>query len=228
MAASQSRRARAPLQVVLSGQPEAPACITRDIGEGGLFLFTERRWPLGSPVMLSIRHGSNVIPVIGRVERHEASGVAFSFVQPSNRVRGAIRGLLSRLFDTGYPGDDQRRRPRRAQGQPVAWTHAMRQSAGVLRDISADGARVAADERPPVGAQLTLYLPAGDEQPVPGALGSMARVVRHTADGFAVSIEAPSEAFLAAAGRLQPSRGSLTVEPGGGPPAQESRPKRRK
>jgi hypothetical protein len=159
-------------RITLPDGAEMP-CATIEVSAGGVAVETPERIPLGERVVCHVEQ-------IGRVEAeivgHHAAGATLAFVTDR-----ASRGLVLRAVDwieRRLEGDvrDVRRHPRH-----VAPPHrlTLRLSDGAkaearLLDVSISGAAVETDERPAIGSTVWIG-------PMRG------RVVRHLADGFAVT-----------------------------------------
>ncbi len=179
--------------------PEAAPYRARDLGLGGLFLLTERRWPVGMTRSLRVEHGSTSLSLSGRVVRVTRDGVAFAFIGLDEEERSAIRRLLVDLVYGGARLDEQRAAPRFATTSPVLWSWGSVQVRTTLADLSPTGATLKAAEPPPVDTEIYVQLPLLELRAgvpvVEEVQGSKARVVRHLRDGFAVRFHRPSEAF---------------------------------
>ncbi len=186
MSTREFTRALAPVTVVDPEEPEAESMYARDIGLGGLFLYTEKRWPQGSEVELVIEYGTKSIPVAVRVLRFEDDGVAFAFDKPISKVRQEIRGLLAYLFATGAESDERRGRRRRDVANDVLWMADGKEYRGHLEDISLESARIAAQEKPTLETIISVFLPVRAGKRIDDLRGSSARVVRHSDTSFAV------------------------------------------
>lgn len=186
MSDRQQPRALAPIEVVEQGVSAKEPMYARDIGLGGMFLLTARRWPRGSDVDLVIQYQSRSIPVQARVLRCDEDGVAFAFDKPSTKVRQSIRGILAFLFATGSPADERRGRRRRHVSSHVIWMEAGVERRGSLEDISLESARIVSDYEPTAGTMIYLFLPVQGDGTVEDMRGSEARVIRGTEVGFAV------------------------------------------
>lgn len=195
MSTREFTRAVAPVTVIDPARPDAEPMQARDLGLGGLFLYTEERWPPGTEVPLEISYGTRRIPIEVVVLRHEEEGVAFAFESPGAKLRGEIRGLLAYLFATGAPSDERRSRRRREVSHDVVWMDQGREHRGRLKDISLENARIIASDKPAIDARISVFLPVRSGKGIDDLRGSSARVVRHSEKGFAVRFLDASVAF---------------------------------
>jgi hypothetical protein len=73
----------------------------RDISSTGLYLLTEKYWPLGTMVMLTLQRTDEVdenskhsITVQLRVTRWETDGIGLVFVQPEAQQQSTLMAIL--------------------------------------------------------------------------------------------------------------------------------------
>jgi hypothetical protein len=200
-------RAIAPIMVQDKEKPDSPPRSARDISTGGLFLVTEQRWEPGMQLQLLICHEKASLEVEARVIRNTKGGVALSFINLHDEAKSKIELFISALLMSGAELDEQRMGPRMKPPFAISLTTKGGKPNGNLMDLSLTGARVASLDPPPIGEEVTLYLPSdwdtwtGDSiQSVNSCTG---RVVRHTQDGYAIVFESPSVAFRKAISNLR-------------------------
>jgi hypothetical protein len=180
------RRRDERIYVRLIGRIAAPdgedlPCATITVSAGGLAIETPERIPLGERVVCHFEQ-------IGRVEAeivgHHEEGVAVAFVADRD-TRGDLVRKVDWIERREY-GEvvDARRHPRHVPPPNVLTVRLQDGDTEQVRliDVSVSGAAVEAERRPPIGATVWIG-------PMRG------RVVRHIAEGFAVTFMSPPPAL---------------------------------
>lgn len=167
------QRVRVPLlgRYMLADHREYP-CQTLDISPGGTMMVAPVRGAIGERVVAYLEH-------IGRIEgvvtRHFGSGFAMSIVA-TIRKRDKIASQLTWLAnreDLGLPEDRRHERVVPVNAASVLRFESGRELQVRLIDVSLSGAALALDQRPAIGASVTLG-------------STPAKVVRHFGGGIAV------------------------------------------
>ncbi|MEM6732970.1 MAG: PilZ domain-containing protein [Myxococcota bacterium] len=178
--------------------------VTKNISEGGFFLITKRRYPIGEHVELRFKYGDLELGVTGRVTHLQADGAGFAFVDASDRLRDLVRELIDEILVQTSMDDDTN--PRYALRQKVSWSRGdSERLQAVIRDLSGSGAYLDSDVSVSVGETIILYLPgyvATDEERASEVRGTEANVVHESEGGFGVRFLNPSAEFRMAAERL--------------------------
>src|SRR5262245_10843920 len=91
-------RVAARIPVIEMDDTGAAPYFTKNLSLGGLFLLTERRWPVGSTVRLTIKNGDKRLPISARVTHIQIDGVGFSFAAPPADATAALRGMIDEIL----------------------------------------------------------------------------------------------------------------------------------
>lgn len=198
-------RVAARLPVVDAIEGEKRACYTKNLSLGGLFLLTDKRWPIGSTVSLSVNHEDARFDVDARVTHLQADGVGFSFVDASTTLREMLRQVIDKTISR--PSDESDESVNRVAIQSrVVWAQDEQRYEADLRNIGQEGAFLETVVPPQLEGTVFVYLPAfgpAVTDNVPQELrGCMATVSRRDADGFAVRFVNPSAEFRMAVAEL--------------------------
>jgi hypothetical protein len=192
-------RALAAITVVDVSDAAAPAYQARDIGIGGLFLYTAKRWPIGITRRLALAHGAVRLEIDARVVRSSEQGAAMQFVDPSAAFLSTLRALLVNLVYEGVNLAEHRDAHRFRTTSPVLWSLGSAQYRTTLQDLSSTGATIVAQRPPAVGAEIYVQLPVVELRAgvpvVEEVHGCRATVVRHTDAGFAVRFKGTTDGF---------------------------------
>ncbi len=181
-APAEDRRRHPRLPVALLGRYRLATlqdypCLSVDVSLGGVALLAPVKGPVGDRVVL---HLEQIGTLEGRIVRHTMTGFALE-LRLSARRRERLKAQLAWLENRHSLGLPERRRHRRIVPLHTAvMVHFEdgRRLATRLVDVSRSGAAILLDEKPPVGASLTLGATAG-------------RVVRHFEDGVGVEFAVP-------------------------------------
>jgi len=173
----QNRRRHARVKVslfgryMLSDRRELP-CQTIDASAGGLSLAAPMRGDIGQRVVVYLEHLGRLE---GQIVRHIDAGFALQLqISPGKRemIADKLTWLANRR-ELGLPEDRRHDRIEPVHKRVQVTVADGTLHAGLLIDVSQSGACLRCALQPDVGAGVTLGL-------------TRARVVRHTADGFAV------------------------------------------
>lgn len=187
------------LKVALRDEPEAPRAYTKNLSAGGLFLLTERRWPPGTRLQLTLEHPGFEIEAIGEVTAHtQVDGVGVRFVVDSEQRQAALCAMLDFLLSSSVAYDGQGG----LDGGSVIWRRDMLEHEGQVTDIFAGGAFIESNPIPQAGESVYVLLPSLNESGVREIVGSAATVSLATSDGFSVAFVKPSSEFDSAVQRL--------------------------
>lgn len=208
MANNRQPRIDTRLPVVETAQ-EGATYYTKNLSMGGLFLVTEKRWPVGSEIGLTITFGRARLPLTARVTHLQRDGVGMCFVEPSDSVREALRQLIA----SQIPSNDNSAFAAlksavglRGKQTVLSWTDGKIRHEAVVRELTMQGGFFDGPERPAVGSTIMVYVPSTlevDRDEVQHELrGSSADVLSHTDSGFQARWAVPSAEFRMALDRL--------------------------
>ena len=192
-------RVNASIPVVEDGSGET--AMTKNISVGGLYLVTEKRWPLGTTVELTIRYNGLNLKISSLVQHLGADGVGFRFQEPSLVVREGVKAILNdtvaRLTREGKSAEGLRADLSRR----VVWSTDGVRHEGVLRNLSATGAFLETPETVAPSSDVYLYLPnfattRRGERFTEELRGCIARIAHSDATGVGLEFKNPSEHFL--------------------------------
>jgi uncharacterized protein (TIGR02266 family) len=161
-------------------QGTTSAGVVLDVSEGGLFLATDQRLPIGTEVELefSLPDGPP-ISVRGEVRWHRAhaeaarNGMGLRFLQPApadrRRIAAYVEGERLRLGDQlvlqPVGGEDRRAHRRIPIETEVSFGSETTFYTGFTRDLGSGGLFVAADPPLPIGTGVDLRFSLPDEGP---------------------------------------------------------------
>ncbi|MEE8408058.1 MAG: PilZ domain-containing protein [Myxococcota bacterium] len=183
---------------VEDGEPQP----LRNMSLGGIFLCTRQRWPVGSEVTVSIDDGKHSLTTRCRVTHLHSDGVGFSFVNADDGLLLGVENMIDRLLSAGASQDGRRRCERELAAAAIVVKNASGFATAQLQDISQGGARVRSSERPELGSEIYVYLPAytyAQGSAYPSELrGCAAKVVHFRHKSFGIEFQSPSAEFLMA------------------------------
>jgi hypothetical protein len=187
-------------------------CLSLTLSTTGMSVSTQKRWPIGTPVEVEIVHESVRMKSAARVANHTKSGVGLQFVDMSQEFELKLAALLAKYVPAqqgrvNVAADRQEGvvEWEAPEGEEVkrSWWKAKRTKTRLI-DLSLDGAAIVGKKPPEVGAQILVTLHPPKSHDLPDAeVQSLAKVVRHTARGFAVQFVTPSQAFRRAVSEIR-------------------------
>lgn len=205
---SERRQARitAALGIIVEHGDSSTPAMTRNLSSGGLFFPTRTPPPVGSPVVVTLLHGSIRLKTRARVVNVTGDGAGIEFREVSEAFERGIKLLLRELSHGDGPDPNEAAAP---HGRTLSWSYApkgfsiknlwrLRQRKVPVSNVSADGAVLHVARRPPVGELLLVYVGSGKSR-----AHCRAVVARHTKLGFAVRFLAPRREFQQAITKLR-------------------------
>ncbi len=137
---------------------------TKNLSMGGLFLMSDKRWPVGSEVALALTYGPTRLEFVGRVTHLQRDGVGLCFIEPSDQVREALRKLIAAQIPQNKGGlaSALKNAVGFGGGPRIAWSDGESRFESPARDVSTRGAFFEFDALPAVGSTIIVYLAGHD------------------------------------------------------------------
>jgi len=194
------------LKVLLQdpGEEQPVSCMTKNLSLGGVFVLTERRWPVDTTMSVRLVRGPLEAESSARVSHVGHDGVGLMFVDAQQAFRFVVAESIADLVSVGAEVDEHRTEVRFHTDLAVTWRQGEVEHVGRLRDVGLEGAFVCGPNAPAPGTSCYLYLSAVSGADVPSGeiCGCAGMVMHRETDGFGVHFEKPSDEFRAAVGQL--------------------------
>ncbi|MEZ0312603.1 MAG: PilZ domain-containing protein [Myxococcota bacterium] len=183
---------------------------TKNLSMGGLFLLSEKRWPVGSELNLTIAFGRARLPINARVTHLQRDGVGMCFMEPSDAVREALRLLIASQIPVNEPSRAGAiARAVGLGGGPsvvIAWSDGKLRHEATVRRLTMHGGFFETPDRPDIGSNIMVYVPSSfeneDAEIEHELRGCSAEVTAHSEEGFDARFTVPSAEFRMALERL--------------------------
>ena len=171
---------------------------TKNLHSLGLFLLTDKRWPIGTTLSLRFSHVMLTLEVNATVIRHQSDGVGLRFVSSPESYQDGMSNIINSLLADGSWLDERRKTLRTQVCGQTVFEYRGSEIAARLIDLSREGAFIESPFKPPMGAAVCFYLPRkqdGQGEESPGVVGCEARVAHQKGSGFGLQFERPSSEF---------------------------------
>ena len=190
----------------VSARVDAEAsCSVKNVSHGGAFLLTGVRYPIDTLVELKLTCEERRMHCTSRIAHLQREGMGLEFLRPPQPFRGMLTAMIDELL-AGGARFERRREHRVPVSETIVWEWKNERAESPLSDISIGGAMIGSQNGPPTGSTvrvfLRAYVPTGGTQAQRGFCDCAAEVLRHGAEGFAVSFKRPPAAFNMAVAQL--------------------------
>lgn len=193
------------LKVAEAAHPER-SWLTRNLSMGGMFMLSDRRWPMGSLVDLVLEYKGAQIPTPARVTHLQPDGVGVRFVQPTVEFEDEITRVIDDLVTGGRPLDQNHSFDAALGPTHIVWRAGNLEHAGEVTAATNEKIRCRTGEAVPAGTPLFVLLPTKPVSPELAytfeIVGAPATVTRTWPDGFDATFGRPSAEFRVVLDRL--------------------------
>ena len=171
---------------------------SKNLHAEGLFLLTDKRWPIGSTMSLRFFHALLSLEVNATVVHHQSDGVGLRYISPPESFQDGMSNIINSLLADGDWLDERRNSLRtQVRGQTV-YEYKGNEISAQLVDLSREGAFIASPFKPPLGAAVCFFLPrkgsSRADEPA-SVVGCEARVAHQKDFGFGLQFQRPSPEF---------------------------------
>ncbi len=171
---------------------------SKNLHANGLFLLTDKRWPLGTTLSLRFFHVLLSLEVNATVVHHQADGVGLRYVSPPESFQDGMSNIINSLLADGAWFDERRRSLRTQVSGQAVYEYKGSEISAQLIDLSREGAFLESPFKPPVGDAVCFYLPRrieSQEGESTAVVGCTARVAHQKESGFGLQFQSPSAEF---------------------------------
>jgi hypothetical protein len=174
--------------------------LTKNLSSKGLYLFTQRRWLVGSVVAFRIIYRHLSLDVLAKVMHERDDGVGFKFVNTTPNFKLGIKQIVNSLLADGALCDDRRLNRRAKAERPLVWEYNGAQFRSQMRNLSYTGTFIETPQSPELGCMVHVFVPNmianQDEEEGLQVLGCAALVIHRTKKGFGVKFESQTVEFF--------------------------------